>query len=153
MSQIETISYEYKSVHIFKSKRETLKYKKIHVLHTLFGKLFWTQSLLKSFVWRYLFKTDFVKKNKLFFDTSLISQEDAIFVLNAILMSGDIVIVPNTNYHYIFHLNSALNNKDKKHREKIKQQYKIGKKFRRQYAKDNNVMFLWRFRKIIKIFF
>ena len=36
-----------------------LIYKKQHVMKTLFGKLFWSQALIKSFVWRYLFKTDF----------------------------------------------------------------------------------------------
>ena len=132
---------------------KNLVYKKIHVLKTLFGKLFWSQALIKSFVWRYLFKTEFIKKNKLQFDAGLISQEDAVFVLNALSLSGQIVIVPNTNYHYLFNIDSALNRKDKAHREKLKKQYKIGKDFRKQYAKSNQVMFLWRFRKLIKLFF
>ena len=130
-----------------------LVYKKKHILKTLFGKLFWSQALIKSFVWRYLFKTEFIKKNKLQFDTDLISQEDAVFVLNAFVFANRIVIVPNTNYHYLFNENSALNKKDQKHREKLKQQYKIGKEFRKKYAKKNKVMLLWRFRKIIKLFF
>ncbi len=132
---------------------DNLKYAKKHNVQTLFGKLFWTQALLKSFVWRYLFKTDFIKKNKLHFNTKLISQEDAIFVLQSLLVSDAMLIVPNVNYHYIFNNDSALNKKDKKHREKLKQQYKIGKAYRKQYAKDNNVILLWRFRKIIKLFF
>ena len=131
----------------------SLVYKRQHVLKTLFGKLFWGQSLIKSFVWRYLFKTEFIKKNKLQFDTSLISQEDAVFVLNALLVANQMRIVPNTNYHYLFNADSALNRKGQDHREKLKRQYKIGKQFRKQYAKDNHVMFLWRFRKIIKLFF
>lgn len=130
-----------------------LVYKKRHILKTLFGKLFWTQAMTKSFVWRYLFKTDFLKKNKSQFDTTLISQEDAVFVLNAFLVANQIVIVPNTNYRYLFNENSALNKKDTEHREKLKRQYKIGKEFRKKYAKKNKVMFLWHFRKIIKIFF
>ena len=130
-----------------------LIYKKKHILKTLFGKLFWSQALIKSFVWRYLFKTEFIKKNKLQFDTGLISQEDAVFVLNAFLVANQIVIVPNTNYRYLFNENSALNKKDTEHREKLKRQYKIGKEFRKKYAKKNKVMLLWHFRKIIKIFF
>ena len=130
-----------------------LMYEKQRVLKTLFGKLFWSQALIKSFVWRYLFKTDFLRKNKLRFDTALISQEDAVFVLNALAVSGELVIVPNTNYHYLFNSDSALNKKTKEHREKLKKQYKIGKAFRKQYAKNNNVMLLWNFRKIIKLFF
>ena len=131
----------------------SLVYERQHVLHTLFGKLFWSQALIKSFVWRYVFKTDFIKKNKLHFDTNLISQEDAIFVLNSFVVSGKIVIVPKVNYHYIFNETSALNIKDKSHHDKLKKQYKIGKRFRKQYAKTNRVMFLWSFRKFLKLFF
>lgn len=134
-------------------KFSNLCYKKLHLVKTLFGKFFWTQALLQSFVWRYLFKTDFIRKNKLNFDTSLISQEDAVFVLNSLKACEQIVIVPNTYYHYLFNENSALNKKDKEHHDKLKQQYKIGKRFRKQYAKDNNVMLLWRFRKLINLFF
>ena len=130
-----------------------LVYKKHRILNTLFGKLFWSQALIKSFVWRYLFKTDFIKKHQLKFDTSLISQEDAIFVLQSFVLANKIEIIPNINYHYIFHDTSALNIKDKKHHDKLKKQYKIGKQFRKQYSKDNNVMFLWNFRKLIKLFF
>lgn len=130
-----------------------LIYKKIHSLKTLFGKLFWTQALIKSFVWRYLFKSDFIKNNKLEFDTSLISQEDAIFVLKSFLVADKVIIVPNVNYYYLFNNNSVLNKRECEHHDKLKQQYKIGKRFKKKYAKDNKVMFLWRFRKIIKLFF
>jgi len=130
-----------------------LIYTRQRELVTLFGKLFWTQALIKSFVWRYLFRTDFIKKNKLQFDTSLISQEDAIFVLQSFIVADKVIIVPNVNYHYLFNTDSALNKKDKAHHDKLKQQYKIGKQFRKKYAYDNHVMFLWRFRKFIKLFF
>ncbi len=130
-----------------------LIYKKQHVATTLFSKLFWTQALVKSFVWRYVFKTDFIKKNKLYFDTNLISQEDAIFVLDSFVVADKIVMVPNVNYHYIFNINSALNKKDKAHHDKLKQQYKSAKQYKAQYAEKNKVMLLWRFRKLIKLFF
>lgn len=130
-----------------------LTYKRQHVSNTLFGKLFWSQALIKSFVWRYLYKTDFIKKHKLKFDTSLISQEDAIFVLQSFVCTKKLIIVPKVNYHYIFHDTSALNIKDKKHHDKLKQQYKIGKRFRKQYVKDNDIVLLWNFRKLIKLFF
>ncbi len=130
-----------------------LIYRNKHMLKTLFGKLFWSQALIKSFVWRYLFKTDFIKNNKLIFDTSLISQEDAIFVLQAFALSGDFVIVPDVNYNYLFNENSALNKKTKQHHDKLKKQYKKGKEFRKDYAVHNHVAVLWYFRKLIKIFF
>ncbi len=128
-----------------------LVYGKKRALYTLFGKLFWTQALSRSFVWRYLFKTDFIKKNKLLFDTSLISQEDAVFLLQALALSKKIVLVPNVNYYYIFNPNSALNNK--KNHDALKRQYKLSKVFRKQYAKQNHVSVLWNFRKLIRLFF
>lgn len=130
-----------------------LTYKRYHNLKTLFGKLFWTQALTKSFVWRYLYKTDFIKRNKLKFDVSLISQEDALFVLDSFVKSNNVTIVPDVNYHYLFNENSALNKKDKQHCDKLKQQYKIGKAFRKKFAFDNNVSILWRLRKILAILF
>lgn len=130
-----------------------LTYTRKHLLNRLSGRLFWTQALVKSFVWRYLFKTEFIKRNKLEFDTSLISQEDAIFVLDAMARANRVIIVPNVNYHYIFNENSALNFKDKAHHDKLKKQYKFGKQYRKEYAKKHNVMILWWFRKIIKLFF
>lgn len=126
-------------------------YGRKRTLYTLFGKLFWSQALVRSFVWRYLFKTDFIKKNKLSFDTSLISQEDAVFLLQALEVSKQMVLVPCVNYHYIFNPDSALNNKQ--NHDKLKQQYKLAKIYRKQYAKKNNVFVLWRFRKLIKWFF
>ena len=130
-----------------------ITYKQKRVLTGLFGKLLWSQALVKSFVWRYLFKTTFIKKNKLAFDTSLISQEDAIFVLDAIAVANRMVIVPNVNYHYMFNENSALNIKDNAHRYKLKQQYKFAKQYRAMYSKKHNISILWRFRKLIKMFF
>ena len=130
-----------------------LIYKKQHVMKTLFAKLFWSQAFVKSFVWRYVFRTEFIKKNKLCFDTNLISQEDAIFVLDSFVVADKIVIVPNVSYHYIFNVNSALNKKDRAHHDKLKRQYKIGKQYKVQYAKKNKVASLWRFRKLIKLFF
>nr|MBQ0091028.1 glycosyltransferase family 2 protein [Candidatus Enterousia merdequi] len=130
-----------------------LIYKHNHIVHSMFGKVFWTQVLLKSFVWRYLFKTEFIKKNKLVFDTSFVSQEDAIFVLQSFVYANMISIVPNVNYHYIFNDNSALNKKDKAHHDKLKKQYKIGKSFRKKFAVDNNVSVLWYLRKIVSVLF
>lgn len=129
-----------------------LRYKRFHNLMGLFGKLFWTQALVKSFVWRYLFRVDFIKRNKLMFDTSLISQEDAIFVLDAIAVANRVIIVPNVNYHYIFNDTSALNNRDASHRRKLKEQYKFAKQYKSVYARKHNVYTLWVFRKFIKIF-
>ena len=103
-------------------------------------------------MWRYLFKRDFIKKNKLIFDTTLIAQEDTLFVLDAMARANMLATVGGVYYHYMFNENSALNNRDAAHHARVKAQYKIGKKYRRDFARAHRVMFLWRLRKIINMF-
>lgn len=129
-----------------------IEYKKQIVLKRLPDKIIKTRALTYGYVWRYLFKKSFINKNKLFFDQALISQEDALFVLQALKLSGKLVIVPNTNYHYVLNPNSALNNRDKAHHIKIKENYKVGKKYRQQFAQDNGLIWLWRLRKLRNLF-
>lgn len=127
-------------------------YKKSRCLRSLYQKARFSFVLTDSYVWRYLFKKDFIKKQKLKFDTSLIAQEDTLFVLNAIEKANVVVTVPDVNYHYMFNENSALNSRDEAHHAKVKKQYKIGKQYRIQFAKRNKLMWLWRLRKIINLF-
>ena len=72
------------------------------------------------------------------------------FVLNAIRLSDVIAFVAGTYYHYMFNSCSVLNRKDSEHHARIKQQYKIGKEFRRNFAKKNGVTRLWRWRKLLR---
>lgn len=129
-----------------------IKYRKEFIKYGIYGKLRWTYALTDGYVWRYLFRTEFIKKNKLLFDTKLISQEDAIFVLNAIANANAIAFVPNVYYHYMFNDMSALNNRDAKHHKKIKEQYRQGKKYRHNFARKNGVGLLWYLRKILRKF-
>lgn len=127
-------------------------YKSVKLLKTIKQKLLGTYALTDSYVWRYLIKTDFLKQNDLKFDTSLIAQEDTLFVLNAIEVSNAIAVVPWVNYHYMFNENSALNSRDAVHHAKVKQQYKIGKKYRADFAKKHKLSWLWNLRKLINMF-
>jgi glycosyltransferase involved in cell wall biosynthesis len=127
-------------------------YKKSRILTGIMQKVRYSFILTDSYVWRYLFKKDFIKKQKLMFDTNLIAQEDTLFVLNAVEQANFVVTVPDVNYHYMFNENSALNSRDEAHHAKVKQQYKIGKQYRIQFAKRNKLMWLWRLRKIINLF-
>lgn len=129
-----------------------IRYKKSYVVRTISGKLWRSFALTDSYVWRYLFKRDFIKKNKLIFDTTLIAQEDTLFVLDAMARANMLATVGGVYYHYMFNENSALNNRDAAHHARVKAQYKIGKKYRRDFARVNRVMFLWRLRKIINMF-
>ncbi len=127
-------------------------YKTVKVLRTIKQKVLGTFALTDSYVWRYLFNTDFVRKNNMMFDTNLIAQEDTLFVLNAIEKSNAIAVVPWVNYHYMFNENSALNSRNEEHHKKVKQQYKIGKKYRVDFAKKHNLILIWKLRKFINLF-
>lgn len=129
-----------------------IKYKNTVVAKGIYNKLRASFALTDSYVWRYLFKADFIRKNNLQFDTNLIAQEDTLFVLDAIARADSVATVPGVSYHYMFNENSALNSRDAAHHARVKQQYKIGKQYRRDFAKKHGVMRLWRMRKIINLF-
>lgn len=131
---------------------KAINYKSVKLLKSMKQKLLGTYALTDSYVWRYLFKADFVRQNNLFFDTSLIAQEDTLFVLNAIEMANAIAVVPWVMYHYMFNENSALNSRDLAHHAKVKQQYKIGKKYRAEFAKKHKLIWVWKLRKFINLF-
>ena len=131
---------------------KTIVYQKERVGRTIWEKLRHSFALTDSYVWRYLFHADFIRKNNLEFNTGLIAQEDTLFVLDAIAIANMVVTVPGVNYHYMFNENSALNSRGAEHRAKVKMQYQIGKKYRRDFAKKYGVMGLWRFRKILNMF-
>jgi glycosyltransferase involved in cell wall biosynthesis len=128
-----------------------LRYSKQKMLKNLPEKIKKTNALVDSYIWRYLFKKSFIVKNKLSFDKKLISQEDVKFLLQAILVSNWIIIVPKTKYHYVYNQTSALNNKTAKQYNKIKKDYYAGKEFRKDFSKQNKLMLLWRTRKLKKI--
>ena len=129
-----------------------IKYGAESVAVTMWQKLRRTCAFTDGYVWRYLFKKDFTEKNKFLFDTNMISQEDAIFVLRALAKANVVAMVPGVFYHYMFNETSALNNRDVAHHKKIKRQYKIGKKFRRDFARKNGVYWLFLLRKVLKKF-
>lgn len=129
-----------------------LKYSRNFIETDLKRKLRKTYVFTDGYVWRYLFKRKFILDKGLNFDTHLVSQEDAIFVLNAIVMSNMVSFVCDTFYHYMFNATSALHTRDEEHHKKIKIQYKIGKQYRKNFARQYGVMWLWRLRKILRRF-
>ena len=129
-----------------------IKYKSCFTVRGIYNKLRRTYALTDGYVWRYLFKTEFIRKNKLVFNTKMISQEDVVFVLNAIALSELVAFVSDTFYHYMFNEASALNNRDAEHHKKMKEQYRQGKQFRRDFARAHGVKRLWYLRKILRNF-
>ena len=127
-----------------------LKYATNFVKYRLRDKLRYSYAFTDGFVWRYLFKRELLVRNDLWFDTNMVSQEDAIFVLKAIYASWAMSFVPDTYYHYMFNEASALHTRDVAHRRKIKEQYQIGKKFKMDFARRHDVYWLWRWRKFLR---
>ena len=131
---------------------KTIAYTDVRLRRTISEKLRLTYGLTDSYVWRYLFRTEFIRDNNMCFNTSLIAQEDTLFVLDAIAAAHSIACVPWVNYHYMFNQDSALNRRDPAHHARVKAQYKIGKQYRRKFAREHGCMWLWRLRKIINMF-
>jgi CDP-glycerol glycerophosphotransferase len=129
-----------------------ITYKSEFVVYGIYDKLRRTYVLTDGYVWRYLFKTEFVKKNKLMFNTKMISQEDVVFVLSAIAVANAVAFVPGVFYHYMFNDTSALNNRDTEHHKKMKAHYKQGKQFKRNFVRTHGVRRLWYLRKILRNF-
>lgn len=131
---------------------KNISYKKVRVLTSMRQKLLYTFAFTDSFIWRYLFKRTFLNNNNLVFDTNFVAQEDTIFLLHALEKVSKIVVVPFVSYHYMFNDMSALNNRDKAHHEKVKRQYKVAKQIKKDFAKKNHLVCLWKFRKFIALF-
>lgn len=129
-----------------------IKYKHQILLKTIKQKVKKTNVLTDGYIWRYLFKKSFLDKNKLLFDVSLISQEDIVFLLQCFNRANAIVIVPDTLYHYVLNTDSALHRRDSAHYKKLKENYKIGKEYRKKFARENGLMLYWKMRKIRKLF-
>ncbi len=100
-----------------KTKGKTQIFKKQKESVSLQEKLTATYVGKMGYVWRYLFKLDFLKKHNLrFLKGRLI--EDLPFSFSAIYFANKVVTVPNTSYLYVFTPNSIVNTTNKKVREK-----------------------------------
>jgi glycosyltransferase involved in cell wall biosynthesis len=129
----------------------SLEYQTPKVLFGIRQKIKGTNGLIDLYVWRYLFSKKFISKNKLFFAVDMIAQEESRFILRAVKLANSIAIVPKVLYHYKYNPISILNDRDPVRRIKMKENCKLGRKIRRNFAKENGLMWYWRTRKIRKI--
>lgn len=91
-----------------------------------------------GYVWRYLFRTDFLRKYNLRFEEGRFI-EDMIFSLLAVYHSNKLVVAPNTEYFYYHRENSIMNNKDEAHRKKKRQDKLHAVKLQHDFSKKNNI--------------
>jgi len=128
-----------------------MAYEKNSVATGLYQILKKTNALNDSYIWRYVFRRGFILENKLKFRTDLVAQEDTVFLLGALKLANRVAIAGQTMYHYVYNDASALNCADPAHQQKVNADYKIGKEFRRNFARENHVMRLWRLRKLRRL--
>lgn len=115
-----------------------IRYKNKLVLKTVTEKFLITNALKNCTVWRYVFKREFLIKNKLNFIPGRIF-EDMLFMPSAILLANSIVTVPDAYYHYVFNENSLLN---KKYSPNHQEQYDWAEKRLNEFVIENNLSYL-----------
>lgn len=95
-----------------KFKHKTILFKKLEVFTTTRDKLTKTYVGRWGYVWRYLFRADFLKKHNLNFDEGRIV-EDLIVSFKAVYLAKKLVVVPNAVYIYVYGKDSQIGTKDK----------------------------------------
>lgn len=115
-------SQRFKKIKVYTSAHERLK-------ATYVGK--W------GYVWRYLFKIDFLKKHDLRFEVGRFV-EDLIFSFHAVYYADKLVVVPNTTYFYYYWENSISTAQDNAHHEKYLQDLMHAKSYIRNFADEHN---------------
>lgn len=112
-----------------------VRYKSSIALYTPTEKFIQTNALNNCTVWRYVFRREFLKRNKLTFPVGRIF-EDMLFIPNAILQASCIITVPGANYHYVFNENSILNRPETPER---KIHYDYAELYVRKFIEKNNL--------------
>jgi len=114
----------------------SLFFRKKRVLETIAKKLKHTNVGRWGYVWRYLFRTDFLRNHSLRFEEGRLV-EDLPFSLAAVFFANKLVLVPGAVYIYEQRENSIMSNKDKSHRKKFHEDLRHAKTFRREFAKQH----------------
>lgn len=91
-----------------------------------------------GYVWRYLFRKDFLNSYNLRFEEGRLI-EDMIFSLLAVYNSNRLVVVPNTEYFYYHRENSIMSNRNKANREKKRRDKLHAVRFQHDFSKKNNI--------------
>ncbi|MDR1743337.1 MAG: glycosyltransferase [Dysgonamonadaceae bacterium] len=91
-----------------------------------------------GYVWRYLFKFDFLKQNNLRFEEGRLI-EDLTFSIPAVYYANKLVTVPHTAYSYYHRENSIMTCKDAKHRIKRRKDWEHARDFRDEFSKEKGI--------------
>ncbi len=120
----------------------SLKYGKEIVVSDTVEKFKTSHMMRHGYVWRYLFKTDFIQKNNLNFEYGRFC-EDGIFSFMAIFYANKVVTVPKAVYNYTDTPNSITNKTktNEAHRKKYQEDHEYGQKLMREFAEKHHIDF------------
>lgn len=121
-----------------KKSYKTWLFKKREVLFTTDDKLKATFVGKWGYVWRYLFKLDFLKQHNLRFEEGRFI-EDLMFSLPAVFYAEKVVVVPGAEYLYYQRENSIMTRKDEAHRKKRREDHHHAKAYRKAFAKQHDI--------------
>ena len=108
-------------------------------LTDLSEKVKWTKCLKYGHVWRYLFRRDFLLKNKLFFVEGRYI-EDLAFILPAVKAANFIATVPGAYYYYVKNRpGSILTMRHWKWKKKLNADLKWANEFRDRFMAENGL--------------
>ncbi|MDR0421954.1 MAG: glycosyltransferase [Proteiniphilum sp.] len=91
-----------------------------------------------GYVWRYLFRLDFLRQHAFRFEEGRLI-EDMLFSLSAVYCAQKLVVVPNTKYLYYNRENSIMNKRDERHRKKRRSDWIHTKTFRDDFSAKNGI--------------
>ncbi|MDR1361565.1 MAG: glycosyltransferase [Rickettsiales bacterium] len=130
-------------------------YDRPRVLKSLRQRVYGTRVIDVNFVWRYLARRDFLKKNKIEFPKGLRAMEDAFWTLKLVEKAPVIAIAPHTQYHYCYNESSIMNDRDSARRKARNQNMHRARAFRQNWAVRNGFIldwFVFRLLRKIKVF-
>ncbi|GHT17451.1 hypothetical protein FACS189429_1560 [Bacteroidia bacterium] len=91
----------------------------------------------EGYVWRFLFRTEFLKSQNIRFEEGRLI-EDLIFLLQAVYYARKVVAVPDAIYYYKLRKNSILTAIDKEKKRKLSEDWHHAHDFCVAFAKKHN---------------
>ena len=119
-----------------KHPSESVKFSKRYIFTNIHDKIEKTYAFKYKYVWRYLIKTSFIKKQKLSFMVGYY-MEDVMFTIPAFTNANKIVLCPSVQYFYRNNSKSILNWKNRKKNIKLRHDDKYMKKLSEEYASEH----------------
>lgn len=119
-----------------RERNQTHFFKKVKVYKSVSEKLRVTYVGRIGYVWRYLFRTEFIKTNGFRFEEGRIV-EDLMFSLSAVFFANGLVVVPGAQYTYVYRENSQLTIAGEEKLAKRNRDWQYAKALRKAFAEKH----------------